>query len=72
MMRKQINIVKMDECFVCQQGKHDSFVTNPTIDALEKLLSRTKERESYKGSSVSGFVKRMENYSAQELLEKKS
>ena len=43
----------------------------PTLDALEKLLSRTRERESYKDSSVSGFVKGMENYSAQELLEKK-
>ena len=59
----------MDECFICQQRKHDSLVLNPTLDALEKLLSR--ERESYKDSSVSGFVKRMEHYSAQELLEKK-
>ena len=61
----------MDECFKCQQGKHDSLVFNSTIDALEKLLSRTRERESYKGSSVSGSVKRVENYSAQELLRKK-
>ena len=52
----------MDECFICQQGKHDSLVFNPTLDALEKLLSRTKERESYKDSSYGGFVKRMENY----------
>ena len=61
----------MDECFICQQRKHDSLVLNPTLDALEKLLSRTRERESYKDSSVSGSFKRMENYSAQELLEKK-
>ena len=61
----------MDECLKCQQGKHDSLVFSPTLDALEKLLSGTKERESYKDSSVGGFVKRMENYSAQELLEKK-
>ena len=60
----------MDECFICQQGKHDSLVFNPTLDALEKLLSRTRERESCKDSSVSGFANRMENYSAQELLEK--
>ena len=57
--------------FKCQQGKHDSLVFNSTLDALEKLLSRNRERESYKGSSVSGSVKRKENYSAQELLGKK-
>ena len=62
----------MDECFICKQGKHGSLVFNRTVHALEKLLARTRERESYKDSSVSGFVKRMENYSAQELLEKKS
>ena len=56
----------MDECFICQQGKHDSLVFNPTLNALDKLFSRTRERESYKDSSVSDFVKRMENYSAQE------
>ena len=59
----------MDECFICQQGKYDSLAFNPTLHALLKLLSRTRERESYKGSNVSGFVKHMD--SAQELLEKK-
>ena len=39
------------------QGKHDSLVFIPTLDALEKLLSRTRERERYKDSSVSGSVK---------------
>ena len=43
---------------------------HPALDTLKKLLSKTRERESYK-DSVSGFVKRMKNYSAQELLEKK-
>ena len=43
---------------------------DPALDTLKKLLSKTRERESYK-DSVSGFVKRMKNYSAQELLEKK-
>ena len=61
----------MDECFICQQGKYDSLAFHPTLHDLLKLLSRTRKRESYKGSSVSGFVKHMENYSAQELLEKK-
>ena len=61
----------MDECFICQKGKHDCLVFNSTFDPLEKLLSRARERESYKGSSVIGFVKRMKNYSAQELLGKK-
>ena len=60
----------MDEFSICQQSKVQ-LEFNPTFDALEKLLSRTRERESYKDSSVSGSFKRMENYSAQELLEKK-
>ena len=61
----------MDECFISQQGKHDSPVFNPTFDALGKFLSRTREQQSYKNSSVSGFVKQMENYSAKELSDKK-
>ena len=32
-MKKYINIVKTDECFICQQGKHDILVFNPTLDA---------------------------------------
>ena len=59
----------MDECFICQQGKYDSLAFHPTLHALLKLLSTTRERENYEGSSVSGFVKHMD--SAQELLEKK-
>ena len=62
----------MDECFIHQQGKDDSLIVfNPTLDTLEKLLSRTREWESYKDSNVGRFVKQLENYSAQELLEKK-
>ena len=53
-------------------GQTYSLVFNSTLDGFQKLLSRTRERESCKDDSVSGFVKRLENYSAQELLEKKN
>ena len=60
------------ECFICL-GKDGQkfFVQQPSQNAIQNVLERTRERVSYKHFRVIDFVERTKNVTSEELLKRK-
>ena len=61
------------ECVVClEKSGKKPFVHNPSLESLEKLLTRVHERAYYKDSIVLNFAGRVQGITAADLFAKKS
>ena len=62
----------MNECIICngsESGSESSndYVEDSSINSLENLLARARERHKFKDTSVSDFVERTGGLSAEDL-----
>ena len=64
----------MECCIICGKAKgktaNEKLVSEPSIESVEKLLSRARERDDFKDHTVADFVQRTQNVTAQGLIDK--